>query len=180
MLEGALVNLRAQEATDAERLHRWINDRQVTLYLGARYQASLAFEEGFMAQRAGTPHSFAAANFAIETKDGVHIGNIGLRDASPEDRGAWLGMLIGEKEYWSRGYGSDALRTLLRFAFGEMNLHRVDLDVYDFNTRGIAAYRKCGFVEEGRRRHARYQDGTYHDVVKMSVLRDEWAAGGDA
>jgi RimJ/RimL family protein N-acetyltransferase len=178
MLEGALVNLRAQEAADFERLHRWINDREVARYLDARYEASLAFEEGWMARRAGTPHSLTGANFAIETKDGQHIGGIGLREGSPEDRTAWLAMLIGEKEYWSRGYGSDALRTLLGFAFGEMNLHRVDLDVYDFNARGIAAYRKCGFVEEGRRRHARYHDGAYHDVIKMSVLRAEWPPAG--
>ena len=143
----------------------------MTLYLGARYEASLAFEEAWMAQRAAAPLSFAEARFAIETKDGTHIGNISLHDASPENRGAGLGMLIGEKAYWSKGYGSDALRTLLRFAFEEMNLHRVELDVYDFNARGIASYRKCGFVEEGRRRHARYQDGAYCDVVKMSVLR---------
>ena len=74
-----------------------------------------------------------------------------------------------------RGYGTDALMTLLRFAFEEMNLNRVSLDVYDFNTRGIAAYLKCGFAEEGRRRHARYQDGAHHDVIAMSILRDEWA-----
>lgn len=173
MLEGRLVNLRAHEASDAVLLHKWINDREVTRFLGARYEQSLAFEEAWMRTRAETAPSLSAAYFAIETKAGALIGNIGLHDVSAEDRSAWLGMMIGEKEHWSRGYGSDALATLLRFAFEEMGLHRVSLDVYDFNARARAAYRNCGFVEEGRRRGARYQGGAYHDVVAMSLLRAE-------
>jgi RimJ/RimL family protein N-acetyltransferase len=176
MLEGRLVNLRAWGPADAPLVQRWINDREVTQFLGSRYPQSLAFEEGWVAERAAKTQSFGEVRFVIETKDGVSIGNMGLHDASPEDRSAWLGVTIGEKEYWSKGYGSDALMTLLRFAFEEMNLNRVSLDVYDFNERGQASYRKCGFVEEGRRRHARYQRGTYHDKVAMAILRDEWEA----
>ena len=176
MLEGTLVNLRAWECADARRLQRWINDRAVTQFLGSRYPQSLAFEESWVAERAAKMQSFGEVRFVIETKEGLPLGNMGLHDGSPEHRRAWLGMMIGEKEFWSKGFGSDALMTLLRFAFDEMNLHRVALDVYDFNQRGQASYRKCGFVEEGRRRHARYQQGAYHDVVAMSVLREEWQA----
>jgi RimJ/RimL family protein N-acetyltransferase len=82
--------------------------------------------------------------------------------------------MIGEKTYWSQGYGTDALRTLLGFAFDEMNMNRVELTVYDFNERGQAAYKKAGFVEEGRRRQALYTEAAYHDIVVMSVLKDEW------
>ena len=176
MLEGVLVNLRAQEASDAKRLHRWINDRDVTLYLGARYEASLAFEEGFMAERAGTPHSFAAANFAIETKDGVHIGFCGLHRGRPEERTADLGIMIGDKDYHERGFGTDAMLAIVRFAFEQMNLHRVSLGVFEFNQRALAVYARVGFVEEGRERHGYFQDGRYWDVVRMSVLEDEWRA----
>ena len=84
--------------------------------------------------------------------------------------------MIGEKAYWSKGYGSDAVTTLVRFAFEEMNLNRVELHVYDFNLRGQAAYRKCGFREEGRMRDAHHTEGRFHDVVVMAVLRDEWVA----
>lgn len=175
MLEGRLVNLRAHEVTDADAIFRWINDCDVARFLKARYPQPRAFEDGWMIERAAMRLSLARVSFAIETKQGVHVGNIGLHDGSPENRSASLGMMIGEKDYWSKGYGSDALMTLLRFAFEEMNLNRVSLDVYDFNDRGLAAYRKCGFVEEGRRRRARYQDGDHHDVVAMSILRDDWA-----
>ena len=84
--------------------------------------------------------------------------------------------MIGEKECWGRGYGTDALRTLVRFGFEEMNLNRIALDVYDFNERAIASYLKTGFAEEGRRRKDIYRDGRYVDVVMMSVLRAEWEA----
>lgn len=176
MIEGTLVNLRPQEMSDLERMTRWVNDREVTRFHSTRYPWSLSTEEAWLANRTSRPLSFAAVGLAIETKDGVHIGSCGLHGASPEHRGAELGIMIGEKEYWSRGYGSDAVATLLRFAFQEMNLHRIELHVFDFNTRGIRAYEKCGFVEEGRMREARHQEGRYNDVVIMSVLRDDWVA----
>ena len=87
-----------------------------------------------------------------------------------------MGIVIGEKEYWSKGYGTDTVRALLRFAFEQMNLNRVELGTFDFNERAQACYRKCGFVEEGRRREDRFIDGRYHDLVIMGILRREWEA----
>jgi RimJ/RimL family protein N-acetyltransferase len=176
MLEGRLVRLRAMEATDVERAYTWINDREVTRFLMARYPLSHADEEKWLTQ-ASLDNGFANdVRLAIETKEGVHIGNTGLHRISPEDRHASLGIMIGDKSYWSNGYGTDATLTLLCFAFHQMNLHRVDLGVFEFNERAIACYRKCGFVEEGRRREAYYQDGRYWDIVSMSVLRREFEA----
>jgi RimJ/RimL family protein N-acetyltransferase len=175
MIEGTIVDLRAQEMADLERNHRWLNDREVTRFLGSRYQFSLLAEENWMRERTSKPMAFGGdMGFAIEAKDGRHIGNTGLHAASPENRSADLGIVIGEKDCWGRGFGSDALRTLVRFAFEEVNLNRIALDVYDFNERAIASYRKCGFVEEGRRRKDAYREGAYHDIVMMSVLREDW------
>ena len=84
--------------------------------------------------------------------------------------------MVGDKSYWSNGYGSDAVMTLLRFAFEEMNLNRVELGVFEFNERAIACYLKCGFVEEGRRREHYFQEGRYWDIIDMSVLRREFEA----
>ncbi len=176
MIEGKLINLRAQEMSDLARMTRWVNDREVTRFLSTRYPWAEATEEAWLRNRTSKPMAFGDVGFAIETKDGVHIGSCGLHEASPEQRSAELGIMIGERAYWSRGYGSDAVATLVRFAFDEMNLHRIELHVFDFNARGMRAYEKCGFVEEGRMRQARHQEGAYHDVVVMSVLRDEnWA-----
>jgi RimJ/RimL family protein N-acetyltransferase len=84
--------------------------------------------------------------------------------------------MIGDKAYWSKGYGTDAIVTFLRFAFEEMNLHRVDLTVDADNARAIACYRKCGFVEEARLRRARYGRGRYGDQLIMGMLSDEFSA----
>jgi RimJ/RimL family protein N-acetyltransferase len=175
MIEGKLINLRAREMSDVERMTRWVNDPEVRRFMGASYPWSLEAEDAFVRGQVSVPMAFGDLRFAIETKDGVHVGSCGLHHASPENRDAELGIMIGEKAYWSKGYGSDAVTTLVRFAFEEMNLHRVELHVYDFNERGQAAYRKCGFVEEGRMRDAHFHDGVYGVVVVMAVLRDEWA-----
>ncbi len=175
MIEGTIVNLRAQEMGDLDRNHRWLNDREVTRFLSARYQFSLLAEENWMRERTGKPIAWSEnLGFAIETKEGQHIGNTGLHNPSPENRSADLGIMIGVKDCWGRGYGTDAVRTLTRFGFEEMNLNRIALDVYDFNERAIASYRKCGFVEEGRRRKDIFRDGAYIDVVMMSLLREDW------
>ena len=170
MLDGKLVRLRALEPEDAERAYRWINDREVTQFLMARYPYSLASEKDWAAQAAKT-NDFGEVRFAIETKDGVHIGVCGLHRGRPEDRLADLGIMIGEKEYWSQGYGTDAMLTVLRFAFYQMNLNKVSLGVFEINPRARAVYEKCGFVEEGRGREEYYQDGRYVDVIRMGVLR---------
>ncbi len=175
MIEGNIVRLRALELADLERVYGWINDREVTRYIAARYPMSRADEERWL--KGSSPNSFGGGvQLAIETKDGAHIGNIDLIDVQPEDRKAGLGVMIGDKDYWSNGYGTDAVITILRFAFGEMNLNRVWLHAFDFNERAQASYRKCGFQEEGRLREHYYTEGKYFDSVVMSVLRDEFDA----
>ena len=176
MIEGSIVNLRAPEMSDLERNHRWVNDREVTRFLVLRYPMSLAAEEEWMRGRAGKMMSYDDPFFAIETKEGRHIGNTNLFNVQVENASAELGIMIGEKDCWSKGYGADALRTLLTFGFDEMNLHRISLNVYAFNERGIACYHKVGFVDEGRMRERIYTEGAYHDLLWMSVLRREWQA----
>lgn len=174
MIEGKLVNLRAQDGGDLERVYTWINDREATQHLAVRYPASRLAEEEWLRNRTAAPVAFDNVHFAIETKGGVHIGNTGFHVVAPENRKARLGIMIGDKDYWSKGYGTDAMLTLLRFGFDQMNLHRIDLEVMADNARAQACYRKCGFVEEGRLRHARYQQGRYIDQLVMGILRDEF------
>lgn len=175
MLEGELVRLRAQEPEDLERNLRWINDPEVRLFLlGIRYPVSRAEEQRWMETNKGA--SFEQVRLAIDTKEGQHIGNLDLRQVSPEHRVANLGIMIGERDYWGRGYGTDAVRTLLRLAFGDMNLNRVWLMTGENNPRAQACYRKCGFREEGRLRQDRYLDGRYLDTIIMGVLREEFEA----
>lgn len=175
MIEGKTVRLRAIELDDVERVYRWMNDREVTRYLMARYPMSRETEKDWV-QNASKPLDFSNVRFAIETKDGVHIGNCGLHQGRPEDRHTELGIAICEKEYWGRGYGTDVMMTLVRFAFEQMNLNKVTLGVFEFNERGQNTYRKVGFVEEGHAREEIYRDGRYWDVIRMSILRREFEA----
>jgi RimJ/RimL family protein N-acetyltransferase len=144
--------------------------------MNMRYPTSRGEEEEWLAK---TMHRTKPPDIvlAIDTvSDSRHIGSVGLHEISAEDRKAILAILIGEKDCWSQGYGTDAVLTLLRFAFDEVNLNRVELFVHDDNPRAIACYRKCGFVEEGRLRQAHYKGGSYHDMLVMSILGDEFRA----
>jgi RimJ/RimL family protein N-acetyltransferase len=117
------------------------------------------------------------ASFAIEA-DGVVIGNCGLRDFSEAHRTCELGISIGDKAYWGQGYGRDALRLLVDYAFRYRNMRKVFLRVWANNERGIRAYRAVGFVEEGRLRRHVWSVGQYVDLVYMGILRDEWHQSG--
>jgi RimJ/RimL family protein N-acetyltransferase len=177
MIEGTLVRLRPGGMADLERTHRWLNDREVTRFLGSRrYLMALEAEENWMREHTRELLSYRRAAFAIETKDGRHIGNTNLFDVSPEDRSAELGIMIGEPDCWSQGFGADAIITLCRFGFEEMNLHRIELSVYGRNERGRACYRKVGFIDEACMRQDVYRFGEYDDLWVMSTLRDEFYA----
>jgi RimJ/RimL family protein N-acetyltransferase len=173
MLEGRLVRLRATEPTDRERVHSWVNDPEVTRYLTMRYPSAA---DDWVWPADGPPNGFGFVRLAIETKAGEHIGAVNLHRTNAEDSIAGLGIIIGAKEHWDRGYGLDAIVTLLGFAFGEMNLHRVWLTVLDEQERGIACYLQCGFREEARLRQDVYRHGRYHDFVVMGILRHEFEA----
>ena len=174
MIEGSLVRLRAREMHDLDDNVAWGQDPELLRLTGDRYQQSRAYLDAMMKSYTAQPPAFAAMRFAIETKDGEHIGNLRLADVQPENRSASLSVVIGRRDFWSRGFGTDAMRALQRFVFDEMNLHRLELHVFAFNERAIACYRRAGFTEECRLRRAQYADGDFHDVIVMSILRHEW------
>src|SRR5438874_1392086 len=177
MIEGKLVNLRARAASDAERSAAWSGTADMIRLMGDRYQAPVAAMEAYLREELSKPPAYGEQLFAIETKDGRHIGNMGLSDVAPEQRRARIAIRIGDAEDRAKGYGSDAMRTFLRFAFEEMNFNRIELEVFEYNARAIAAYKKCGFVEEARLRLAHFSDGAFHDALLMAVLRTEFEAG---
>ena len=89
---------------------------------------------------------------------------------------AWVGIGVGEPEYWGKGYGTDAMRILLRYAFAGLNLHRVNLNVFGYNERAFRSYLKCGFQEEGRQRQWLDRGGQRWDLIYMGILKEEWEA----
>jgi RimJ/RimL family protein N-acetyltransferase len=110
--------------------------------------------------------------FVIETLPGELVGACEVRDIMASSRRGVLGIWIARR-FWDRGYGTDAVRTLCRFAFREMNLQRIELHVHENNLRGRAAYEHVGFKEEGRLRRAHFVEGRYVDTIVMGLLDDE-------
>jgi len=108
--------------------------------------------------------------------DGHCIGTIRLHGIVAADRRARLAIGIFDHRFWSRGYGSEAIRLLPGYAFNAMGLHRVDLRVLAYNTRAIRAYERCGFVREGSERESALVDGVWHDDIIMGILEHEFRA----
>jgi RimJ/RimL family protein N-acetyltransferase len=104
------------------------------------------------------------------------IGEIVLDVVDWSGRDAFVGLGIGETEYWSKGYGTDVMNVLLRFAFTEINLRRVTLTVFEYNPRAIRSYEKAGFQHEGRKRLLLNREGKRWDELYMGILREEWLA----
>jgi RimJ/RimL family protein N-acetyltransferase len=106
--------------------------------------------------------------------DDQMIGFIGLFGLNWSQGETWVGIGVGEPVFWGKGYGTDAMRIVLRYAFTELNLHRVSLGVFGYNTRAQKSYEKAGFRLEGRERLHLNREGERYDLLIMGVLREEW------
>lgn len=176
IIRGELVYLRAPERSDIPTFVRWFNDADVLEHLAMHAPMSEAAEGAWfdrMLERQGsTVYHFVICLLA----DGRPIGTTGLEGIDYTNGHAEFGIAIGEKDEWGKGYGTDTLRAICSFAFGQMRLERVSLMVYDGNVRGRRAYEKAGFTHEGTYRRAHFTRGDHEDVHVMSLLRDEWEA----
>lgn len=175
MIAGEHVILRAFEREDAERCYRWMNDPNVVRTLKSRYPLAFSNEMEWLdrAMLASTQAAAGERHFAIERKDDrTHVGNASIHDIDWVSRTAWFGLFIGEPAAWNRGFGSDAIGTLVRFAFDEMNLAKLRINVFDYNERAKHVLEARGFVQEGRLQRDFYREGAYHDIVVLSIFRE--------
>jgi RimJ/RimL family protein N-acetyltransferase len=115
--------------------------------------------------------------FTVEdVADGRPIGMADYRDLDPFAGRAAVGLTVGEREYWGRGYGSEALQLLVRHIFEACRLHRIELETWSGNQRAVRAFVKGGFLEEGRRRESVLVNGRRYDRILFGLLRKEWNA----
>ncbi len=175
LFEGELVRLTAVDPEkDAADIARWSHDShylRLRKGLPARPATAQQIKERIEKQEA-RPDGFY---FELRTRaDNRHIGFLHLWWVGWAEGDAFLAIGLGDPDFRGRGYGTDALRVLARYAFHELNLHRVSLRVLAENTRAIRAYAKAGFVVEGRERAADYRDGERTDIVWMGLLREDW------
>jgi len=175
------VRLRPVDEPDLPLFVRWFNDPEVRYWLSMSDapEFTLESEREWYDEMRSDP---SRVIWCIETEAGKPIGTAGLHAIDETNGRATFGISIGEKAYWGRGYGTEALRQVLRYAFQEMGLRRVVLEADEDNARGIRCYEKCGFLREGLLRGHRLRHGEPVNGVVMAVLSHEWelGAGGGA
>lgn len=171
MIRGERVVLRAIERDDLPRYVTWFNDPAVLEYFGRYQPMSLSQEEKWYEEML---QDSSVVNFAVEF-EGEHVGGGGFCRIDGRNSSAEVGLFIGIPDLWDQGLGRDVLQTLVRFGFEQMNLHRIYLRVFAGNERAVNLYEKIGFRHEGCWRDAEFRHGRYHDLLWMSILREEWA-----
>jgi diamine N-acetyltransferase len=175
MIYGDRIRLRAVERNDLPRFVEWLNDPEVTAGLDMYLPLSAAVEENWFDQMLKQPADQHPMVIEVRSQDNwLAVGDCGFNSVDHRNRSGEIGIFIGQKDLWNRGYGTETMRLLLKHGFHTLNLHRIFLRVFETNKRAIRSYEKAGFVHEGRLRQAQYSNGKYEDVLMMSVLRPEW------
>jgi RimJ/RimL family protein N-acetyltransferase len=174
-LRGQTVALRRHRIEDLPEITRWYRDPELgrlTRYHSAPMSAEEV--ERFFRGRLMADDALAYAIEELPTRRFVGFTTFSGLDA--ENGSVLFHITIGERDAWGRGMGSEATALMLQHAFETLDLHRVGLSVFSFNTRAIRAYEKVGFRHEGRLRDAIARDGRWWDEIQMGILREEWLA----
>ena len=162
------INLRAIEIEDLGCLRDWRNDLMDNFrqwrYLNMLNQHVWLEEITF---------GIKDIMLAVEDGSGQLVGVVGLTYVDWVRRSAEVSIYIG-RGYWSRGYGSEALRAIINYGFGELCLHRIYSEIFKYNTESLALFEKAGFVREGVSRDGHFGAGSWHSCIVLSMLEDEW------
>lgn len=177
MFTGERVRLRRVEKEDLPRYMEWLNDPEVRRGLMVFLPlSSVEEDEWFETMMKSPPEEKPFAVDARTPEGWRHIGSVGLHDYRPIPRHAEIGIVIGDKTYWDKGYGTEIMGLIIKVAFEVFNLNRVHLRVYGNNPRARHVYEKIGFKHEGTLRQHVYREGQYYDEHMMGLLREEWQA----
>lgn len=171
--QGKLVRLTAYDPEkDAQIFQRWNQDSEYQQLLDSGPARLLSDKQ---IKELIEKHYDEQYSFTIRTlEDDRIIGEVGLAGINWVSGDSWVGIGIGERDCWGKGCGTEAMRLLLQFAFAHLNLKRVSLTVFEYNTRAIRSYEKAGFREEGRLRQWMQRAGERYDLIYMGILREEW------
>lgn len=174
MYYGEKVILRAYDEKDIDLSFKYINDIEVRKYFtqGVPYPFPYDEEKKWVFANNSRGDLY---NFAIEdTESGLFIGGCSITEIDWKNSHARVGIFIGDAEYRGKGYGTDAMKALLKFIFEQMNINKVELTCFEFNQRAIKSYEKCGLKVDGRLRQHVFRDGKYYDEIVMSILKEEY------
>lgn len=174
MLRGKRAKLSPIKRHHIESFLKWFNDPEITQYLIAyRPMTRMAEEEWIENLKNNDNIHFS---IVVPNEDGSEklIGNCGLHNIDWKNRVGEVGIVIGEKEYQNKGFGTEAMEILLEYGFNTVNLNRIELYTYSFNIAALKSYKKVGFIEEGKKRQSIWINGSYHDAIMMGILVEEW------
>lgn len=177
MYQGNLVRLREYRKEDIPQALKYFNDAEVkrNTMPGIPYLYTLEDEKKWYEANSASNDTYT---FAIERlEDNKYIGGCGVNEIDWKNSKVVVGIAIGDREFWNKGYGSDAMQILIEFIFEQMNINKIKLNVYSFNQRAIRCYEKCGFKREGVLREELYRDGRYYDEIAMGLLKRDWIEG---
>jgi RimJ/RimL family protein N-acetyltransferase len=165
---GSKVRLRQKRLSDARNDYRWQSDREL-VRLDAAPPMRLPFAV-YLLDYSGQLHAPKANRlpFAVETLDGRHIGNCTCYDIRADNGEAQLGIMIGERDYWNRGYGTDTVKTLIDHIFRNTQIRRIHLKTLDWNLRAQRCFGNCGFTPCGSLK--RHRD----NFIVMELRRERW------
>ena len=174
-LIGDRIYLSPKGTTDEEleKFTEWMNDFQVTDYTGRSGQITTIVREKEWLENSARNTENRNFNI-IESKDNKLIGTIGLEHFNWIARSAVLGIFIGDKDFRSNGYGTEAIKLLLEYGFKYLNLHSIRLDLISINERAHKCYLKCGFKDTGCSREQIFLNGKYYDRLHMDILENEF------
>ncbi|GIP61052.1 GNAT family protein [Paenibacillus sp. FSL W8-0186] len=173
MFENKMIKLRKLSANDYTTYHDWRNDMEVMETTSLNFDIyTLEETEQFISAIAAQS---TAKGYLIEYKETEQtVGIVSLINIDYKNRSAECVIDIGVKDVWGKGIGTAAISLILEYAFNELNLNRLYLQVFSFNERAIKLYEKMGFIHEGKFRQALYRKGKWHDIVIMGILKDEY------
>lgn len=167
-LQGTKIVLREKRVTDAAEDYAWSTDEELSR-LDATRPLSLSFQHALTLYEEELLYPPSRrVRFAIDTLDGRHIGNCMYYDISEASASAELGIMVGDRRYWNKSYGTDAVETLLRYIFTQTKLRRICLHTLDWNIRAQKAFEKSGFQATGRVRRNGY------NFIAMEILKPRW------
>ena len=172
-LHGDLITLRPYEPSDASRIFAWVNNPAVTHYMFTGQFPMTEAQVTEMLTHNSTERSIAFFTIT-DKKTGEAIGYVGLFDIHPTAHKAEMRILIGNIEYWGKGYGTQAVELATYYGFDRLNLHRIFLGFTHVNDAAKGAYERAGYVHEGVLRDDIFRNSRYYDTVRMGLLRDEY------
>lgn len=176
VIVGERVRLGPPKPEMLETFCRWFEDTEVTRYLDNIFPFSLDAEKEWFAKIAKNEREVLWAVFATDGAEERLIGTTSIGGIHAINRSASSGNLIGEKAEWGKGYGTEVVRLRTRFAFTELNLHKVSTLVYLPNVGSRRVLEKAGYRTVGIAREHLWRDGKWHDAWMGEILQSDWLA----